>query len=446
VSEVTFGNAWHGRLTENGLHLEDDTLVTEIECSDASGTPRSCPYAAPTQNMGMTYYYKTPGIGASNTPAALLAIGGKFFDDAIIFGTERRYSAFSRLAVHGPMEWLHFGRDDTWCRISAEVVGDVAETTIVRFYRQGRVGAMNEDFVGTRDFIGEIALAGRPCASPYLSELDVRRDGRQVVLCLMGTWPNSTDPLGWEIFDNAGHPAVAAAWRIDVSEARDAVSAERVFLAEDTAGEQSFDRTACAASGMVFAESGGGFLWTYWESAAGIRQMAFDSEARLKRMLGAGFDAAGTLHLVIFDYFFSRIGAWVEVSGDISRGFSVGSAPLSPLPNPVPNPNDPTLIDLIDSRRESYVAVNHDQVFESDISIKANGVVLKEFSWPVAPAPYGGPLTNNVCELRNADASLCRVGPGAIDDTIFSGSVSPFAAFDHRSGKVFSSGTPVGFV
>lgn len=436
MSAALFGNIWHGRLSGTGVTPTGGTEKTSIPVV-GGGTAN---YVAPAmfENLGHTYYYKQPGIATVVTPDAVLALGGKFENDAILFGSARRYSPFKGGGLLGERCWLHYGDDGKWRKMSLAIVsvGD-GTAPVVRVFRHEQFGVINKTVAAEATMLAELTLSGKAITDPQMSEIDVRHDGRQVVVHLRGKWTNSTDPAAASMpatqsvpFDNYGHAAIAAAWRIDVPGTFDSASAVRVWLASDPAYVTSFDRTWWEPAGDLYLEGG-----VYYQPVTGIKQANYDSVFEFERLIAIGFRADGTLHLVKYAYRSDLLGTWGEVSGHANQGYTPTPFVARATPDPVWKPGHPTGV------------INHATTCSYTIAAASNGTTLKSFSSPIDPIPFAVVKTNNASDFRQPDQSICRVAPGCIEDFTVAGNGDfLFVAFSPRSGTVHSSDGVIGFV
>lgn len=448
TSPMAFGNPWHGRLRSDGLVVTGEVLVTSVLGLGASGAPVSIPYVAPgfLESLGHTYYYKQPGIAAAQTPAAVAALGGEFKNDAIFFGSKRRYSPFNSTGMLGKYEWLHFGADGKWRRLSLRTVSVGGMATVVEILSGAQFGVLNKEVPTTETLIAQLTLVGRSCSDPALSEIDVRHDGQQIVICLIGKWANALDAEsetpGNVIFNNATIGAIAAAWRIDVSADLLSASATALWVAEDREIENTGEPSWMEPTGpVVFSDSGGVryFFQPVYEKSTVYGGSVFSME----RLIGSAFSADGALHLIKLKYRRERAFQWLEEWGFVSRGSVllpssyvpggvVASGVLAPL---VRDDTNWPVTSIMHNDPPPYTYVR---------DVVSNSVTLKTISGNSASALHAEALTNNTFDLRDSAQSLCRLGPGCIDDTTMTGSV--FGAFNPRTGTVHSSGSAIGFV
>lgn len=449
TSSMAFGNPWHGRLTGDGLVVSGGVLVTDIQGHGASGTAIPVPYVAPglLENLGHTYYYKQPGIVAAETPAAIAAIGGEFKNDAIFFGSKRRYSPFSGTGMLGKYEWLHFGEDGKWRRMSLHVVSVSGMATVVEIFSGEQFGVLNKTVSTTATMVAQLTLVGRACSDPLLSEIDVRHDGRQIVICLLGKWANALDAESETpdhvVFNNATIRAIAAAWRIDVAANLASVSATRLWVAEDLGIENTGVESWMEPTGGVVFEDIGGVRY-FFQPVYEKDTVSGGSVFSMDRLLGCGFSADGTLHLIRLRYRRERAVQWIEEWGFVSRGSA--ALPTSYIPGGVVAGG--ALYPLVRGDTNwpvTSVMHNDPPPYTYVREIVSNGVTLKTISGNGVSTLHADPLTNNVFDLRDTSQSICRLGPGCIDDTAIAGP-SPYASFNPRAGLVLSSTNPIGFV
>ena len=448
TAAMAFGNPWHGRLQSDGLVVSGGVLVTEIQGHGASGAAIPVPYVAPEllENLGHTYYYKQPGIAAAETPAAITALGGEFRNDAIFFGSKRRYSPFSGTGMLGKYEWLHFGEDGKWRRMSLHTVSVSGVETVVDIYSGEQFGVLNKTDSTTATLVARLTLAGRACSDPLLSEIDVRHDGRQIVICLLGKWANALDAESETpdnvVFNNATIRAIVAAWRIDVAADLASASATRLWVAEDLGIENTGVESWMEPTGGVVFEDIGGvryFFQPVYEKSTVYGGSVFSME----RLIGSAFSADGALHLIKLKYRRERAFQWLEEWGFVSRGSVL--LPSSYVPDGVVASG--VLAPLVrDDTNWPVTSIMHNDPppYTYVRDVVSNSVTLKTISGNSASALHAEELTNNAFDLRDSAQSLCRLGPGCIDDSIMTGSV--FGAFNPRTGTVHSSGSAIGFV
>lgn len=434
MTTVLFGNPWHGTLTDSGMTPDGGTLLTSVEGNNGSGGTTTFDYIAPVvgENLGNTYYYKQPEIAEVDNPDLIAESGGELKNDAILFGSTRRYSPFGGDPMLGLRQWLHYGSDGKWRKMALSIVSLGSETTTVRVHKHQQFGVMNKEVVAEDSVIADLTLSGIVCTSTVLSDVDARYDGRQIIVYLLGKWTALSDPsIGGTVppFDNYNERAIAAVWRIDVPADCTSATATRIWAAALGSGEGSFDRSWYVPAGDLYFDSGNNH---YYQPYSGIYQGDFDYVYSVERLIGAAFDAEGTIHLIKFLYQSTKIGVWADVSGDSDQGFT-------------PVEFTPRGGDLPFTKPGTFSSTSHPTEVTVSIDIKSNSTVLKTISGLPDPALFAFPITNNAFDLRSSSASSCRVGPGCIEDSVISGD-SPFASFNPRSGEVVSSDSPIGFV
>lgn len=95
---TTFGQPWHGWLTQSGI----ETLLGPVVVPDA--------YTAPAANDADTFYFKRADMPApfADTPSDFASRGMQYLNDAIFFGTNKRYSPLDTCTFElGADKWLH---------------------------------------------------------------------------------------------------------------------------------------------------------------------------------------------------------------------------------------------------------------------------------------------------------------------------------------------------
>lgn len=439
MSEAKFGNVWHGQLSGTGVTPPGGTEITSINVANGTGGTTAVSYVSPgyMENLGHTYYYKQPGIAAVVTPAAVSAIGGKFENDAILFGSARRYSPFKGGGLLGERCWIHYGSDGKWRKMSLEVVSvGSGSAPVVRINRHEQFGLINKATPYEATVLGEVTLAGKVVSDPLMSEIDVRHDGRQIVICLSGKWTNSSDPAAAAMpstqsvpFDNNGYRSIAAAWRMDIAADCSTASVTRVWLASDPDYTTSFDRTWWEPNGALYLEGG-----IYYQPVKGVNQANFDSIFVFERLIGAGFSADGTLQLLRYTYRSELVGQWGELEGHANQGYTPTPFVARASPAPVWKAGHPTVV------------INHATTCSYLISV-LSGATSKTFSAPLDPPPHAVMKTNNASDFRQPSQSICRLAAGCIEDFTISGTGEfVFVAFNPRAGTVHSSSSPIGFV
>ena len=462
MSEAKFGNVWHGQLSGTGVTPPGGSEITSINVANGTGGTTAVSYVSPgyMENLGHTYYYKQPGIAAVVTPSAVSAIGGKFENDAILFGSARRYSPFKGGGLLGERCWIHYGSDGKWRKMSLEVVsiGD-GTAPVVRVFRHEQFGLINKESPSETTLLGEIFLSGKFVNDPLMSEIDVRHDGRQIVFHMSGKWTNSSDPgasyttpASQDVpFDNSSHHAIAAAWSLSISSDCTTVSATRVWLAESPSPVASH-RGHWETVGPVFVSPifNGPFYFEYYQQVVGYRTLSPDITWTFERLLTAGFDRFGTLHLVKYRYQSNVIGAvGTLVSGAMFVGFNSTDTldltyynTLDPVSGNYPAP-------LISDEIRTGVPISWTNTPNSvafNISIDSGGAT-KTFTAPLSTTPFSITKTNNASDFRQPTQSICRVAPACIEDSTISGNGDYlFVAFNPRAGSVHSSSSVIGFV
>lgn len=443
--DAIIGNAWHGRLGPVSLTLADDAEITSIPSGNGVTVVDYVP-PAPTENLGHTYYFKTPGIGVANTPESILAAGGEFKNDAILFGDRRRYSPFCHAGMLSAHQWLHFGHDGKWRVMSLREITVSGPSSVVEIWAGDQFGVINREAPAQSVLVAQLTLTGRSCSDAMLSEIDVRHDGRQIVVCLLAKWPNAfdsgSDTPASVVFDNASVRSVAAAWRIDVAPDLLSASASTLFVAEDPVSE--------VAGVSPWSEPTGPVVW---EDELGLRKFFQPFYARetvnggsrflLERLVGAGFSADGTLHLIKFKHLRERQVQWIEHFGFVSRGTAL--LPTNYVPPSFPGGDFVPPFQLGDPDWPYSTLMHNDPPANSSVSeVLSNSIVLTTLSGSSASALHAEAMTNNVFDLRDTAVSLARIGPGCIDNTPMSGTI--YSSFDPRTGSVQTSLEQIGFV
>lgn len=95
---TTFGQPWHGWLTQSGI----ETLLGPVVVPDA--------YATLVTNDADTFYFKRSDMPApsAETPSDFASRGMQYLNDAIFFGTNKRYSPLDTCTFElGADKWLH---------------------------------------------------------------------------------------------------------------------------------------------------------------------------------------------------------------------------------------------------------------------------------------------------------------------------------------------------
>lgn len=463
MSDMKFGNIWHGRLSASGLTPEGGAEITTVTANNGAGGTTTFNYISPAtlENIGHTYYYKQPAIAEVSTPTQISAAGGAFKNDAILFGNLRRYSAFGGGGLLGERCWLHWGSDGKWRKMSLGIVstGD-GSAPVISVTRHEQFGLINKAAPYEATQLAEITLSGKTVSDPQMSEIDVRHDGRQVVIHLRGKWTNMTDPGAASLpstqtvpFDNSAQSAIAAAWAITVSDDCTSASATRVWLAENpTPTIQHWGHWETV--GPVFVSP----LYPYPEPVAkyyqrvqGAHSVSPNISWVAERLVGIGFDRFGALHLVKYKYSSDVVGAWGELlSGATGVGFSATDV-LDLTPYNTPNAGGfyeaPPIAPEYNTGVPETWSELHPQQVSFSISIESNGGTLKTFSSPLDPPPYAAMKTNNASDFRQPSQSICRLAAGCIEDFTISGTGEfVFVAFNPRAGSVHSSSSPIGFV
>lgn len=461
MSDMKFGNIWHGRLSASGLTPEGGGEITAVTANNGAGGTTTFNYISPAtlENIGHTYYYKQPAIAEVSTPTLISAAGGAFKNDAILFGNLRRYSAFGGGGLLGERCWLHWGSDGKWRKMSLGIVstGD-GSAPVISITRHEQFGLINKAAPYEATLLAEITLGGKTVSDPVMSEIDVRHDGRQIVIHLRGKWTNSSDPgasyttpASQDVpFDNSAHHAIAAAWSVAISSDCTTVSATRVWLAESPSPVAS-NRGHWETVGPVFVSPiyNGPYYFEYYQQVVGYRTISPDVTWTFERLLATGFDRFGTLHLVKYRYHSNVIGTVSTlVSGAIFVGFnSTDTLDLTSYNTPgvdgvypAPVPRDPYYTGVAVTWANTPYSVSF------NISIDSGGAI-KTFSAPLDPPPYSVMKTNNASDFRQPSLSICRLAAGCIEDFTISGTGEfLYVAFNPRAGSVHSSGSAIGFV
>jgi len=454
VVNAAFGNAWHGQLGPSALQLADGTQM--VAAPSGSSEP-PVPYAAPGfgENLGSTYYYKTPGIGPATTPPAVAAIGGEFKNDAVFFGSNQRYSPFGLGGVGQANAWLHYGADGKWRRLFFVPVSIGWQSMVVDVVCDDRpFSEINRPAPAAHRVIARLSLPDVPYDIIYDRELSynitVRHDGRQIALCLWGKWANSASHP--EVYNNSTVRSIAIAWRIDIAEDLSSASAVQVWAVDDKGmviADPVVTEQLVPTGPVAYVEIEG---WRYYFQPVYMLYInGAEWSTTIERLVGVGFSADGTLHLSKFTFSEGPLSVWSELWGHVELGVylassgyvPVGLPPVSdPLPESYVYAYENTGLNIVPP--PVIVRHNYPQTILVRREVSSNGVVLKSISDPNFPKVNVQEATNNVADLRIPGQSICRVGPGCIDDSIMTGSV--FGAFNPRTGTVHSSGSAIGFV
>lgn len=463
MSDMKFGNIWHGRLSAAGLTPEGGAEITAVTANNGAGGTTTFNYISPAmlENIGHTYYYKQPAIAEVTTPTLISAAGGAFKNDAILFGNLRRYSAFGGGGLLGERCWLHWGSDGKWRKMSLGIVstGD-GSAPVISITRHEQFGLINKAAPYEATQLAEITLSGKTVSDPQMSEIDVRHDGRQVVIHLRGKWTNMTDPGAASLpstqtvpFDNSAQRAIAAAWSITISDDCASASATRVWLAENpTPTIQHWGHWETV--GPVFVSPLYPYsdpVAKYYQRVRGAHSVSPNISWVAERLVGIGFDRFGALHLVKYKYSSDVVGAWGELlSGATAVGFSATDV-LDLTPYNTPNAEGfyeaPPIAPEYNTGVPETSSELHPQQVSFSISIESGGVTLKTFSSPLDPPPHAVMKTNNASDFRQPSQSICRLAAGCIEDFTISGTGEfVFVAFNPRAGTVHSSSSPIGFV
>lgn len=115
VSDLVFGNPWHGKLRPGQIELQPDTPLSSITFDGVS-----LPVQAVSGTLGVTRYHKAPGLTAPPVNAALSAAHGGLKDDFILYSSQLRYSPLSAVSpLTNELEWLLYdGTAQRWRRMS----------------------------------------------------------------------------------------------------------------------------------------------------------------------------------------------------------------------------------------------------------------------------------------------------------------------------------------
>lgn len=448
MSDVVFGNPWHGRLTPSGLVLADATVKTAMAGNNAAGAAVSISYKYPGDTAtGNTYYVKTPGQPVPVTTPLLSAIGGEFKNDAIFFGTGKRYSPFSTKSMLGTNDWLHYGSDGKWRKLRLEIVSTGLTSHVVRISRRGEFAQIGKPTVTENTTIAEFTLehtAPVSFNSATFPALDASRDGRSIVVTRWDYWSATISTLkSQDKWVSDTHQSIVAAWRIDIAD--DAGSATftkvwQVAVAENTV--TPLPDSSYWATGPVFVVRNGTgpvYSWQFYEPYAGTRYSSYGEEFYTTRLVGCAWAPDGTLQLIEWRYEHNFAPRYSHVTGVVARG-GAASETEPPLPAtsfprtelPYPSPDYPSTTES--DWTEFY-----------EITVYANTTLLHTMDpdddWPV----WSERMTNNVFHLRSDAVSVGRFGPGAAD--VSAVALSPlYASYNPRSNTVVSSTTPIGFV
>lgn len=95
---TAFGQPWHGLLTQSGIETRVGPVVTPSA------------YTPPVANDADTFYFKRPDISivSWDAPSDFTSRGMEYLNDAVFFGTNKRYSPLSTCTFElGSDKWLH---------------------------------------------------------------------------------------------------------------------------------------------------------------------------------------------------------------------------------------------------------------------------------------------------------------------------------------------------
>ena len=455
MSDLIFGQPWHGRLTQTGLLLADGSLKTSATGTDANGAPANFSYYGPpgVVEIGHSHYLKVPGLPVPTTPPAITAIGGEFKNDVVMYGKDWRYNPFSGGSAPTLSAWLHYGADGAWRWMSLKVTGSTSTTVSLRVRRGQRFGNPGGIGAAENTVIADLTLTQLSAAAGQETNqysFDARFDGRQVVLMRTGTRGNETDDAAslqytstpWE---NASHTTIVAVWRIDINADASGASATNVWNIE--LAEKEFTPVPADsywATGPIYVKQipsmpAGYYQWRFYEPFAGVNHVTYGSKFKMKRLIGCGFSPDGSLQLIEWQCRHDYDPFYYNVTGVLKRADIYAKTqpafPASAFPSTTVGGT--SVIDLVHTPVENNVY---------EIKVVSNGTVLHTMTpagnaWPI----WSQQLTNNVFSLRNASVSLARFGPGAAD--ISSMALSPlYASYNPRANEVVSSTTPIGFV
>ena len=454
---MKWGNALHGRLTPDGLRLNSGTIIDSVSSLGMSGVPQVFSYIPP--NGGDTRFLKNPSLPAPETPDQLKAIGAEYRNDCILFGVDRRYSPFCEAGLVNERQWLHLGTDGRWRKMSLQIDVVGGEVNTVSVIRHEVFGELNKFTAAESTVLTELNLVGASCYGPEIVDVDVRHDGRQIVVLLYGFLAPFYDPAVVSgVWEQSGQKTIVAGWTIDVNMECTAATASRFYLIEQptTWAEEVPDSYAGSGDPYLVVKPEGGdphLQEAFWYQHV-LKELAHNVfHFKFERLIGASYSADGTLHVVKYRYESTKAAAhfkydgtwlivrraiWVYFSGTTSGWVYVG-------PGEAPPSVAVELRGTYDLANYPLTEIPVPAVTTFTISVEDNGTEIKDFEEPPAPVVYGKRLTNNVFELRNDARSLIRAGGGASDLTEIEGAVS-HASFDHRSGQLLSSATVVSFV
>lgn len=443
MSEMQFGNPWHGKTTPAGLILEDLALKTSMAGTDAAGAPKTFNYIHPGDAaLGHTYYVKIPDLPTPTTPANLAAIKGEFKNDVVLSSLLKRYCPFGYETGLGQNDWLHYGSDGIWRKMRLVFIGQTTTSHTIAIYRQARWGVIGDPISDANTLIATITLthtAPVPYRLAYFPPLDARFDGRQIVVTRTDSWGGALDMATSEgKWDNDAHLSIVAAWRIDIDETASTATPTLVWqMALPETASIPMPPSYSVATGPVFY-TGVPNAWEYWEPFEGHSYVSVGQSFSTKRLVGAAFSPAGDLVLMEWVYSHVMQPIYFEKTGTMYRGSSSGATPVLPATTFPIAGGAPA--------HASYPSTSvRQEIHEYVIDVRLNGSValslLPTTTWPI----YAVAMTNNVFDVSNSAASFGRFGPGAAD--VAEISYSPrYASFNPRANAVLTSPTPVGFV
>lgn len=495
TKEAMFGNPWHGKLADGSIELVPGTPLTDITIDGVE-----FPVQSVTWNLGDTRYHLAPSDRVVPvTPSPIAAINGKFERDFVIYSDSMRYTPLTDDAIFPSNGFLLWDTTAVrWRKMLCSLDGtslpgyssrppegtNIATWQFTRWVPVfGEFGTQEVTPSSTAIDSGNIGYTYK--WDPFFYEVvqswewkedcslsfDVSRDGKQIIVSLIGYPENSyPDPVAGTERIAAIHKFTLDGTGENILTGPTEVLPERIRPAMVWSGQHDGDPylvewTEGAPDGYKY--------YQYCQPVIGTFVGHFEESVSIRIL--AAHDKNGTAKVM-----YLRDLNNYDVDGSFSGGhkLGVGYHGLVPVSTVLPDPpaEDPYTPGNLDYDVEgsgltdawfgsdyapeamtvpysillSTLDVDDGYVAERALRvIDELGNVLHEWTDTEMLADYPVPIgwkriTNNVVSLEYGGKSIARVGPGAIDATVMD--LPVYASFNPRTGVVVSSDEAIGFV
>lgn len=503
MSELVFGNPWHGKLRPGQIELEAGVPVSSVTLGGLPATIKTV-----DGNLGVTRYHKAPGLPTPPANAEITAAKGALTNDFILFSSQFRYSPVSTASVlASDMEWLLFdGAAQRWRKMSmtVSVNNEISKTysaqspagtrviqiTVSRKAIYGDIDRIQGESgpsvppmtqVGSQDIplIYAYSPLHRPTPSSYnpsqlLWSIDPAPDGRKILLRLEALrWDGfSSAHTGDSLFNvyDASQTWLFGVW--EISFAADGTTMQTAVPVwpdrpAPPAWPDYMDFTLSTAGGVSMevtpsVEFPDKNIVDYWIPVSVAQTGKTINQFDTSIMINAAYDKDGVIQLTHFRMYSDNSLSYVYTfDAFLGRKYVLKTEdPATQIPDhnftTTPIRREPwsvvggvgiaavimSIYPQIKNMRNnaSTGGVN----FVQKLEVAKGSDVLKSWTGKFSGAMRWRWKSNNVVELYVGTESKLRVGPGVVDDSPVS--INGFSTYNPRTGQLLSSNTPVGWV